>query len=431
MTHQDRSEDIDRISRDTLNEIQWKGLRTLIQRVKDTSPFYRRKLSGIDLDGLDGDLSLGDLPFTTRDELVSAQTLGPPWGGTLAVETTQCSIVGFTNAIAAGLPGRESLMVAATAEDMRQRVDVARRGLQMGGAKAGSTTAIIGEVARSLLHHGFLSALATMGAIPFQTGRGLTLRHVRHTLPALSPNQLVTHPTYALFLARLLEEEDVHLPVDRLFLWGEMGPSVPNTRAILEEAWGHAQVRDVYAMEETGVLAAECGTRDGLHGFEDHFIYEVVDPATGEVVRPGKKGELVVTSLRTQAMPLLRYRTGDLVTVDDGLCECGGTHLRLYVLAIDLAKVERMLASHRPLACRYRIVLEEDRAFLEVPFAALDENRQAMAINTALLAAKSTGIDLRPVKDLPTFHHRAVRVVTDSEIAWWDAVSEEQRRLEL
>ncbi len=443
MTHHDPSDDVEHLSRDTLNEIQWKGLRRLIQRATDMSQFYRSKLTDIDVQGREGRISLEAFPMTTHDELVSAQTKAPPWGGTMAVETTQCSIFGFSNAIATGLTDRDSLLLAATADDMRSRVEVATRGLQMGGAKAGDTSAIIGEVARSLLHHGFLSALAVTGATPFQTGRGLTLRHVRHTLPALSPNQIVTHPTYAIFLARLLEEEGIEIPVERLFLWGEMGPSVPTMRATLEEAWGHAQVRDVYAMEELGVLAAECEAGDGLHGFEDHFVYEVVDPDSGEVLGPGERGELVVTPLRTEAMPLLRYRTGDLVIVDDGRCSCGRSHLRLHVLGrvvdrpdgshrvLDLAKVENMLASHRPLAGRYRIVLEGERAFLEVPFTALDDDQRAMAINTALLAAKSTGIDLRPVEDLPVFHHRAVRVVRDEDMAWWEAVAEEQRRLEL
>ncbi len=443
MTHRDPTDEVERYSRDRLEEVQWKGLRALFLNISDLSPFYASKLAGIDGPSGKGTISLEGMPMTTREELVSAQVASPPWGGTLAVETTQCSIFGFSNAIAAGLTGRDSLMLAATADDMRSRVEVATRGLQMGGARAGDTSAIIGEVARSLLHHGFLSALAITGATPFQTGRGLTLRHVRHTLPALAPDQIVTHPTYAIFLARLLEEEGMSLPVERLFLWGEMGPSVPTMRATLEEAWQHAQVRDVYAMEELGVLAAECEAGDGLHGFEDHFVYEVVDPASGEVLGPGERGELVVTPLRSEAMPLLRYRTGDLVIVDDGRCSCGRSHLRLHVMGrvvdgpdgshriLDLAKVEHMLASHRPLAGRYRIVLEGERAFLEVPFTALDDDQQAMAINTALLAAKSTGIDLRPVEELPAFHHRAVRVVDGEDLAWWEAVAEEQRRLEL
>lgn len=427
----------DALPREELVAMRAEALSRLLRDLPGRSPFYRRKLAGSTVTPA----RLQDLPTTPRPEVMDAQDGDPPWGGLLAVPLSSISIIGFTNAISAGLPGSASLQVAATATDMGTRVDTASRALSMAGALPGGTTAIVGEVARSLLHHVLLGAMARLGATPFQTGRGLTLRHVRHTLPELAPAQLVTHPTYALHLARVLEEEGTSLPVQRLFLWGEVGPSVPNVRKVIEEAWDGARVRNVYAMEETGVLAAECAEEDGLHCFEDRFVYEVLDPASGEALGPGQRGELAVTTLVDEAMPLLRYRTGDLVMMDDGPCPCGGTHARIHVLGrvaeapsgprvIDLAKVERLLGRFPQLLGVYRVVLEGDEGFLEVPMAALDGDQQAVAINTALLAARSTGIDLRPVKDLPRFPHRAVRVVRAEELDWWEALAEEQGRLE-
>ena len=442
MTSQGPSDKLERLPRVELEELQARALTGLLAGLPSRSPFYHRLLDGIDTTVDDGRAVIATVQFTSRKDLQSAQTAEPPWGGLLAVEPTHCSVFGFTNAIAAGLPGHEVLQLAVTAEDMRTRVEVAARGFLSGGSGPDDRTVIVGEVARSILHHIFLGALARTESTPFQTGRGLTLRHVRHTLPSLSPTQLVTHPTYALYLARLLKEEGSTLPVERLFLWGEMGPSVPTVRATLEEAWEGALIRDVYAMEELGVLAMECDAGNGLHGFEDRFVYEVVDPETGEVLGPGNIGELVVSTLHAEAMPLLRYRTGDLVTTDDGPCTCGRTHVRLHVMGrvlrradgnvqqIDLAKVERLLGRFKALWGQYRIVVEDDRAMLEVPMATLDENQQAVAINTVLLAARSTGIDMRPVKALPPFYHRAVRVVLEEDIDWWEAMAEEQRRLE-
>lgn len=433
---------LERLPRDELEELQARTLTGLLAGLPSRSPFYHRSLEGTDTTVNDARAILGTVPFTSRKDLLSAQMADPPWGGLLAVEPGQCSLFGFSNAIAAGLPGHEVLQLAVTAEDMRTRVEVAARGLLSGGSGPNDCTVIMGEVARSILHHIFLGALARTGSTPFQTGRGLTLRHVRHTLPSLAPTQLVTHPTYALYLARLLEEEGSTLPVERLFLWGEMGPSVPTVRTTLEEAWGNACVRDVYAMEEMGVLAVECEAAVGLHGFEDRFFYEVVDPKTDEVLDPGKSGELVVTTLHAEAMPLLRYRTGDLVVIDDGECACGRTHLRMHVTGrvvrrtdgvvqkVDLAKVERLLGRFPALWGLYRIVVEGERSMLEVPMATLDEDQQAVAINTALMAARSTGIDLRPVKTLPPFYHRAIRVVLEEDIDWWETMAEEQRRLE-
>ena len=433
---------LERLPRDELEELQARALTGFLAGLPSRSPFYHRLLSGTDTTVNDARAVLGTAPFTSRKDLQSAQMAEPPWGGLLAVGPTQCSMFGFTNAIAAGLPGHEALQLAVTAEDMRTRVEVAARGFLSGGSGPDDRTVIVGEVARSILHHILLGALARTGSTPFQTGRGLSLRHVRHTLPSLSPTQLVTHPTYALYLARLFKEEGSTLPVERLFLWGEMGPSVPTVRATLEEAWEGALIRDVYAMEEIGVLAMECDAGNGLHGFEDRFVYEVVDPETGEVLGPGKSGELVVSTLHAEAMPLLRYRTGDLVMTDDGPCTCGRTHVRLHVMGrvlrrpdgnfqqIDLAKVERLLGRFKAIWGLYRVVVEHDRAMLEVPMATLDEDQQAVAINTVLLAARSTGIDMRPVKALPMFHHRAVRVVLEKDIDWWETMAEEQRRLE-
>jgi len=425
------------LPREDLMAMRTEALSRLLPDMPGRSPFLRRRLAGhpADLEHFQ------ELPTTSRAEMLSAQGVNPPWGGILAAPLSSVSLIGFTNAISAGLPGRTSLQLAATAGDMRSRVDTAARAFSMGGSVQGGTTAIMGEVARSLLHHVLLGAMARLGATPFQTGRGLTLRHVRHTLPALAPSQLVTHPTYALHLARVLEEEGADLPVERLFLWGEVGPSVPNVRKVLEDAWGGAVIRNVYAMEETGVLAAECEVEDGMHCFEDRFVYEVVDPGSMEVLPPGKRGELVVTTLDAEAMPLLRYRTGDLVVMDDGPCPCGRTHSRIHVMGrvvegpsgpmvIELAKVERLLGRFPQLLSIYRIVLEGDAGFLEVPMGSLDGEQQAVAINTALLAARSTGMDLRPVKELPRFRHRAARVVSVEEMDWWEAMAEEQGRLE-
>ena len=382
-----------------------------------------------------------NLPLTTRMALVSAQRDVPPWGGVLAVPIDDCSILGFTNAIASGLEGYPELLLAATAGDMRSRVAIAARAFSMGGATASDRTAIIGEVARSILHHAILGGMVEVGSTPFQIGRGLTLRHVRHTLPALAPTQVVTHPTYALYLASLLEEEGTDLPIERIFLWGEVGPSVPAIRTSLEEAWGHASIRDVYALEELGIIAAECSQGDGLHGFEDAFIYEVVDPASDEVLGAGKRGELVVTPLFSDAMPLLRYRTGDLVTFDDGECACGRTHLKLRVLGkvvpgpsgpinIDLATIEQVLGAAMGPTVRYRVVIEDSGPILEVDIRGGPEVDMDASLSAASSVAKTIDMELRTVEAQPESFHRSTRVVPSKDLGLWAARAEEQRRLE-
>ena len=441
MTSPDHVPEVERLPRDELLKEQQGSLRVQLANLRGRSPFYRRSLEPVSPTDADGPRSMENLPLTTRMALVSAQRDVPPWGGVLAVPIDDCSILGFTNAIASGLEGYPELLLAATAGDMRSRVAIAARAFSMGGATASDRTAIIGEVARSILHHAILGGMVEVGSTPFQIGRGLTLRHVRHTLPALAPTQVVTHPTYALYLASLLEEEGTDLPIERIFLWGEVGPSVPAIRTSLEEAWGHASIRDVYALEELGIIAAECSQGDGLHGFEDAFIYEVVDPASDEVLGAGKRGELVVTPLFSDAMPLLRYRTGDLVTFDDGECACGRTHLKLRVLGkvvpgpsgpinIDLATIEQVLGAAMGPTVRYRVVIEDSGPILEVDIRGGPEVDMDASLSAASSVAKTIDMELRTVEAQPESFHRSTRVVPSKDLGLWAARAEEQRRLE-
>jgi phenylacetate-CoA ligase len=441
MASLDQIPEVERLSRDELVEEQHRSLQVQLANLRERSPFYRQLFEAVFHPSADGMKPARGQPITTRMDLVSAQHDIPPWGGLLAVPTDECSILGFTNAIASGMDGYPELLLAATAEDMRMRVALAARAFAMGGATASDRTAIIGEVARSILHHVILGGLVEVGSTPFQIGRGLTLRHVRHTLPILAPTQIVTHPTYALHLASLLEDEGTELPVERLFLWGEVGPSVPSIRKTLEEAWGHASIRDVYALEELGIIAAECGEGDGLHGFEDAFIYEIVDPNSDEVLGDGERGELVLTPLFAHAMPLLRYRTGDLVSADHDECACGRTHLRLHVLgkvvpgpggptSIDLAAIEQALGDFSGSTGRYRVVIEPSGPVLEVAAPEGAGTDKDPSQNLATSAARRCDIKLRTVDALPDFFHRSTRVVHSKDIGLWAAQAEEQRRLE-
>ena len=406
----DPAGDIERMSREEIGELQRMALVRLFNLLRTKSPFYRTKVARTPYDPF----RMSDALFTTREDLVTAQSADQPWGGLLAVPPHAISIMGFTNAMASGLDGYPDLLLAATEGDMRQRVDVAFRAFSAGGASPDDRTAIIGEVARSILHHAILGGLVATGSTPFQTGRALTLRHVRHTLPFLTPTQLVTHPTYALYLAELLDQEDVRLPVKRLFLWGEVGPSVPSAAQVIEEAWGYPTIRD---------------------------IYEVIDPLTRKVLGPGERGELVITALHAEAMPLVRYRTGDLVIVDDERCSCGRTHLRLQVLgkvaegpwgrlSVNLTIIENILSRVGPLRGNYRVALEDSGPVLEVCPRTDSEIEAAAALNAAMLAAKSAGTELRIVENLPRFHHRARRVVGPNDKDLWNIQVEEQRRLE-
>jgi phenylacetate-CoA ligase len=105
-------------------------------------------------------------------------------------------------------------------------------------------------------------------------------------------------------------------------------------RTELERRLG-IRAHDVYGLSEImgpGV-AVECEARQGLHGWEDHFLFEVIDPATGAVLPPGAEGELVITTLTKEALPLIRYRTRDITRLETERCACGRNHVRIMRIA--------------------------------------------------------------------------------------------------
>src|SRR5439155_2672057 len=143
---------------------------------------------------------------------------------------------------------------------------------------------------------------------------------------------LACTPSFAMLLAERAAADGL---LDRIRLrYGVFGaePWSEAFRQKLEEAWNGIDACDIYGLSEVmgpGV-AMEC--RDGkgaLHVFDDHFLPEVVDPGTGEPVPPGTLGELVLTTLTKEALPVIRYRTGDMTTFVDDPCRCGRTHRRI------------------------------------------------------------------------------------------------------
>jgi phenylacetate-CoA ligase len=138
-------------------------------------------------------------------------------------------------------------------------------------------------------------------------------------------------PTYALRLAELAEQHRIDLPASSIKATihaGEPGASVPGVRARIEQAFG-ARCYDHTGMTELGATGFTCQEQAGVHLIETELVFEVIDPSTQKPVPIGAQGELVATNLGRAGMPLIRYRTGDLVQLDESPCSCGRTFARL------------------------------------------------------------------------------------------------------
>jgi phenylacetate-CoA ligase len=164
--------------------------------------------------------------------------------------------------------------------------------------------------------------------VPVSSGN--TARHIL-LLQDFRPAGICATPSFALHIAETLVEQGGD-PRALGLRYGMFGaePWTEGMRAALEGAFG-CPAYDIYGLSEIvgpGV-AGECEAREGLHIADDHFLPEVVDPATGAVLPPGREGELVLTSLTKRAIPMIRYRTGDITTLTDTPCRCGRTSTRM------------------------------------------------------------------------------------------------------
>ncbi len=249
---------------------------------------------------------------------------------------------------------------------------------------------------------------------------------------------LCATPSYALNIAEVADGMGVDLRKSslRMGLFGAE-PWSDAIRTSIEERLGLMAV-DVYGLSEImgpGV-ACECvGVHAGLHGWEDHFLFEVIDPKTLQPLPTGETGELVITTLTKQALPMIRYRTRDITRLDDAPCACGRTHVRimrvtgrdddmLIIRGVNVypSQVEAVLVGLPGLAPHYQIVLSRDGALdamtIEVeaePGAALtepDRERKAAEVShhiksmigvTCTVAVKAPG-------EVPRSQGKAVRV---------------------
>ena len=192
---------------------------------------------------------------------------------------------------------------------------------------------------------------------------------------------------------------------------------------------------DIYGLSEImgpGV-AVECEAQDGLHGWEDHFLFEIIDPDTGEPAADGQAGELVITTLTKQALPMLRYRTRDITRLDRQRCACGRTHARLkritgrnddmlIIRGVNVypSQVEAVLVGLDGLAPHYQLVVERrgslDELTIEVETArpmGEDETRnlqRMVAHHVKSLIGVSASIATKKPGEVPRSQGKAVRV---------------------
>jgi phenylacetate-CoA ligase len=418
------------LERAALEQLQLQRLQDTVRRVAAHVPFYQQKFADLRLKP-DDIRSLADvrrLPFTTTADLRAnypAGLLAVPYDATLRLHTSS------------GTTGKPKALFFSR-QDVENGAELCARSFVMTGVTSK-------DVFQNMMTYGmFTGALVThygaekVGCLVIPAGPGnserqlLLMQDFRTTFIHLTPS-------YGLYLATFLEKHDVDprrdLALRKAFVGAE--PYTEETRQKIEEGLG-VDVYNSYGLSEMSGpgVAFECVHKNGMHIWEDHFLIEIIDPKTAEPVPDGKPGELVMTTLCREAMPLLRYRTRDITSIIPEPCRCGRTHRRLNRIAgrsddmlivrgvnIYPQQIERILMAQKGVGRNYLITLQgydEMTVKVELAEAGFDgqvehlldlQNQVAEKLRAEILIKPR--VQFLPPGSLPVSEGKAKRVIDE------------------
>jgi phenylacetate-CoA ligase len=333
------------------------------------SPFYRERLKAakVDLASIHSTTDLRKLTFTEKEDLRKCYPFGlsaKPLAEVSRIHTSS------------GTTG-DPTVVLYTAKDLDNWVNSLARCLTMTGVERGDIFQVILGYGLFTGGLGFHYAAERVGATVIPASTGNTRRQVK-LMKDFGVTAFTSIPSYTLYLAEVAEEQGIN-PAENLKVktiscgaevWSE------SIRRRIEKVFG-CSVFNSYGLSEVGGpgVAFECMMQNGLHVWSDQFMAEVVDPETGEPVEAEEKGELVLTTLTREAMPLLRYRTRDIASIMDvKTCACGRSHtliswitgradnmVKVRGVSIFPSQVEHVLMGKRHIGNNYQLVVRRQR----------------------------------------------------------------------
>ena len=413
--------------REQLAAIQLDHLRETVARVLGGQPLGAARLADAGISG-PGDVGTLDdlpkLPFAHKNDLRENYPFG-----LLAVPREEIVRVQASS----GSHGKPTV-VAYTRADLESWTELMARSMTMAGVRPGMLIHNANGYGLFTGGLGFHQGGERIGATVVPVSGGMTARQAM-LVRDFQADVLVATPSYSLVIAQALQDAGID-PEDNTLKLGLFGgePWTEGLRTKIDSALGIKAINFYGLSEMCGPgVATECLTaREGLHVQEDHFLVEVIDPADGTPLPHGTDGELVFTTLTKEALPLIRYRTGDLGAITTEPCACGRTTARLIRLGgrrddmmiirgVNLypSQVEQVILAADGVGPHYRLILERpgpmDEVTLECEPSALDGDRERLRQTLEKNLKESTGVRIAvSVLDpgsVPRSEGKAVRVV--------------------
>lgn len=361
------NKEMETMSRRKMEELQLERLKETVKRAYENVPFHREAFAkaGIKPEDIQSLEDLRRLPFMKKTDLRENYPFG-------LFAVGQEDIVRIHGS--SGTKGKPTV-VGYTKQDIENWSEMVARAICCAGGRPGDifhNAYGYGLFTGGLgLHYG----IEYLGAVAVPVSGGNTPRQIT-LIQDFRPRGISGTPSYILNIVEEMKKQGLN-PRETSLEYGIFGaePWSEEMRAQLEEELGIKAV-DIYGLSEVmgpGVSIECYEAQDGLHIVEDHFIAEVVDPETGEPLPYGEQGELVFTSLTKQAFPVIRYRTGDIASLNPEPCKCGRTSMRmsrikgrvddmLIIRGVNVfpTEIESVLLTFKQLVPHYQVVIKRE-----------------------------------------------------------------------
>jgi phenylacetate-CoA ligase len=414
-------------------------LKSHLQHAYSNSPYYRARFdeAGLHPSQVKSLDAIRRFPFIDKRVLRERQLAVEPFGDLVAVPEREIVYISASSG-STGVPTASPF----TAQDFDDWIDYEARQFWSSGLRPED------RYCHSLNFSLFVGGPCVLGA---QKVGALSIH--AGTVPSerllaiakqFKATAIWTTPSYAWYLGETAIKEGIDpktdLSIRRIFVAGEPGGSIPETRQRIEALWG-ASVYDYYGLSDIfGACAGMCEEKAGLHWAEDHILAEVIDPGSGAPVAEGERGELVLTTLKKSARPMIRFRTGDIVSFTSETCRCGRTSQRmlgvhgrlddmLIIKGVNLfpSDVEAIARKDQDLTGEYKLIVDRedhlDRLTVEVERSASYRGSDADLAHRFIRQLQSiTGVAAKvivlPPDTLPRATHKAKRV-EDRRVGVW------------
>jgi len=324
------NEEIETIDRKDLEVLQLNRLKEIVKFAYENAPYYKRSFdeAGLKPEDIHELSDLAKFPFIDKKTQRETQGVGSFLGELCAVPEEDVIFIS-TSTGSTGVP----TMSPFTKEDFDEFQDTESRWFWQIGMRPKDR--YVHALNFSLYVGGpDVIGAQNLGALCIWGGT-LPSERLLYILKTYQPTIIWTSPSYAWYLGETAKKSGIDpkkdLSIRKIIVAGELGGSIEATRKAIEDLWG-AELYDFYGLSDIyGACAAMCEAKDGLHICEDQILVETVDIHTGELLPAGSVGELVYTTLRKKARPMIRFRTGDIGYIDNTPCSCGRTHGRIHI----------------------------------------------------------------------------------------------------